>query len=134
GGVAAAPVDVGGIEVDAEEAALRVGAGQQRHRLAQAAAELHVGKAGLERPRLAAVQRGDVVEPRRRQLPEEMLRVEDFGDVALCPVGIHRSPKQGSGRRAAPPPYAPTGGGMVNATKPPPGSKANLRPRLRPAR
>ena len=62
---------------------MRMRAGQQRDRLPQAAAELQVGEAGLERPRLAAVQHRDIVQPGRRQLAEEMLGVEDFGDVAL---------------------------------------------------
>ena len=83
GRVPAAALDMRGDEVAAVKLRARKRARIDDGRGAETAAELEIGEGAVERPRRDAVQHCHVVEPRRRQLAEELIRIARVGDVAV---------------------------------------------------
>jgi len=88
---AARRLHVGRIDVAGEELALRVGGRHHRDGLAVTAAELAIGEGLVERPRAIAVEDGDVVQVRRRQLGVEIVGVGQVMHIAFGPVELRLS-------------------------------------------
>ena len=89
-GVASRLLDVRRVELAGVELPLRKGGGVGDQRGAAGAAELQIREAPIEADRTGAANGGHVVQPGRRQLEEEPVRIGRVRDVPLRPVRAHR--------------------------------------------